>query len=83
MPQELVASALTFEAAEDLEAPAPSALVAGGARLFRQTLVDEGVSDEWADRLSQMVEMHAARGLYQRTPPALPSSFVEAARRAG
>lgn len=80
--QDLVASVLGFDAAVELEAPTPSALIAGGARVFGQAVRSKGVSDDWADRLCELVELHAARTLYQAQPGVLPAGFMEAARRA-
>lgn len=81
--QDLVASTLGFDAAAELEAPAPSALVAGGTRAYARALVRRyGISDEWASRLCELVELHAARTLYNSQAPGLPAGFMEAARRA-
>ena len=80
--QDLVASVLGFEAASELGAEAPSDLVAGGGKAFKRTLAKNGISTEWATRLAELVELHAARTLFQREAPALPVGFMEAARRA-
>lgn len=79
----LVASVLGHETAVELDAPMPSVLVAGGAATFAKMLRRRGVGDEWIETLSGMVELHAARTLFQPEAPALPAGFLTAARRAG
>lgn len=82
VPQELVASVLGFETATELDAPSPSALVAGGTKAFVRSLERRGIGDAWALRLAELVELHAARTLFQADAPPLPAGFAEAARRA-
>jgi len=77
----LVASVLGHEQATELEAPVPSVLVAGGAASFAKILRRRGVEESWVEALSGMVELHAARTLFQPEAPALPAGFLTAARR--
>jgi len=79
----LVASVLGHEQATELSAPVPSVLVAGGAATFAKVLRRRGVEESWVEALSNMVELHAARTLFQPEAPALPAGFLTAARRSG
>jgi hypothetical protein len=60
----------------------PVALVRGGAEGFLELLTEWGVGREQAAALAQMLEVYAARTLYEPTCPDLPSGFVAAVERA-
>ncbi len=54
----------------------PVALVKDGADGFRALMVEMGVSSEQAMSLQQMLEVYAARTLFEPKCPELPSGFV-------
>jgi hypothetical protein len=54
----------------------PSALVKDGADGFRALLVEWGVPVMQATKLKQMLELYAARTLFEPQMPELPSGFV-------
>lgn len=60
----------------------PAALVKDGADGFRAWLVEHGVGSEQATSLQQMLEVYAARTLFDPRCPELPSGFVAAVERA-
>ena len=60
----------------------PVELVKNGADGFRALLVEWGVSPEQALSLKQMLEVYAARTLFEPSCPKLPSGFVAAVERA-
>ena len=59
-----------------------AALVKDGAEGFRDLLVGWGVAREHATSLQKMLEVYAARTLFDRTMPELPSGFVAAIEKA-
>jgi hypothetical protein len=63
-------------------APDPVTLVRGGADGFRALLQEWGVGSEQATSLQQMLEVFAARTLFDRRCPELPSGFVAAVEKA-
>ncbi len=69
----LVASAVGPTVAVD-----PSALVKDGADGFRALLVEQGVPSVQAVKLQRMLEVYAARTLFEPKMPELPSGFVAA-----
>jgi hypothetical protein len=69
----LVAAAVGPEVAKD-----PSALVRDGAEGFRGLLVGWGVAAEQALALQRMLEVYAARTLFENSLPDLPAGFVAA-----
>jgi hypothetical protein len=67
----LVASVVGPDVALD-----PAALVKDGADGFRALLVEWGVPVMQATKLKQMLELYAARTLFEPQMPELPSGFV-------
>ncbi len=59
----------------------PAALVKDGADGFRGLLVEWGVPSEQATKLQRMLEVYAARTLFDRQCPELPSGFVSAVEK--
>lgn len=57
-------------------------LVAGGTDGFRSLLAEWGVAPEQASSLAQMLEVYAARTLFEPACPQLPSGLVAAIERA-
>lgn len=51
------------------------ALVDGVAQAFAAVLVGMGVTQDWAAELGELVELHAAKTLFQETPDPLPDGF--------
>lgn len=70
----LVASALGSDKVGEL--CGDMALTAGGTVMFRNALTRWNVEPEVAMRLSQLVEAHAARQLYEEAPAPLPNGFA-------
>ncbi len=60
----------------------PAALVKDGADGFRALLVEWGVPSVTATKLQRMLELHAARTLFEKSLPDLPSGFVSAIEKA-
>lgn len=60
----------------------PATLVRDGADGFRALLVEWGVPAVQARSLQQMLELYAARTLFERRCPDLPSGFVAAIEKA-
>lgn len=73
----VVASAVGPSVAVD-----PSTLVRDGADGFRALLTEWGVPAGQATSLQQMLEVYAARTLFERRCPELPSGFVAAIEKA-
>jgi hypothetical protein len=73
----LVAAAVGPSVAVD-----PAALVRDGADGFRALLVEWGIPGETARKLQGMLEVYAARTLFDRSLPELPSGFVAAIEKA-
>lgn len=57
-------------------------LVKGAAATFVAAAARFGIGEEWAVELADLVEVHAARTLYELEAPALPAAFGALARRA-
>ena len=57
-------------------------LVSGGADGLRTLLLEWGFDDVQSSSLCQMVEVYAAKTLYDREHPALPSGFIAQIERA-
>lgn len=57
-------------------------LVKGAAGTFVSAAARFGIGEEWALELADLVEVHAARTLYELEAPALPAAFGALARRA-
>ena len=75
-PNALVAALVGPKVLEELKAPPPLRLVAGGSENFRSLLTNWGFVDTQAHALAEMVEVYAARTLYEATPGPLPSGFA-------
>jgi hypothetical protein len=60
----------------------PATLVRDGADGFRALLVEWGVPGDQASSLQRMLEVYAARTLFDRRCPELPSGFVAAVEKA-
>lgn len=76
-----VAATLGADVLEDLGVGNPNALVAGGADSFVTEVVKLGWSETQARALGEIVEMHAARTLYERVPSAVPAGLAGHVRR--
>jgi len=75
-PPAMVASLIGIEGVEQLGANNMRELVRDGADQFRSLLLAWGYSKSGSDVLSQMVEAHAARTLFERRLPSMPSGFA-------
>ncbi len=73
----LVASALGVDGLEPLGSPSPQQLVAGGADSFKALLVQWGNDETAANAVAKLVEMHAARTLFQEKPSLAALSSLE------
>lgn len=80
-PKALVAAVVGQEALAQIEAPPPLKLVTGGTDGFRSLLTDWGFSTPQAEALCEMVTVYAAKTLFDRTHPALPSGFAAQVER--
>lgn len=74
-PNSLVAALVGPDVLPKLNAPAPLKLVSGGGEAFTGLLISWGVADSQAKAVSEMVEVYAARTLFELNPNALPSGF--------
>lgn len=75
-PPALVASLVGPEGVQQLGASNMRELVRDGADQFRTLLVSWGYSPSGSDVLSQMVEAHAARTLFEQKLPSMPAGFA-------
>lgn len=75
-PNTLVAALIGPQAVETMKAPEPLKLVAGGSDGFRILLVGWGFPGVQAAALGEMIEVYAARTLYEKGVPQLPSGFA-------
>jgi hypothetical protein len=60
----------------------PAALVKDGADGFKALLEQWGIPDKQATALQKMLEVYAARTLFEKSLPELPSGFVAAIEKA-
>lgn len=74
IPNALVASVLGAEKVKELADPVR--LVSGGAEGFRSILGEWGWDGTQAHSIAQMIEVHAARTLFEPSTPSLPPGFV-------
>ncbi len=81
VPKALVAAVIGPETLQDLDAPQPLKLVAGGTDGFRSLLTTWGFSTPQAEALCEMVTVYAAKTLFDRTHPALPTGFAAQVER--
>lgn len=75
-PNSLVASLIGPEMVEMIGAPTPLKLVAGGTDGFQKLLMEWGFAENQSSALAEMVEVYAARTLYEESPGPLSSGFV-------
>lgn len=73
-PLSLVAHSIGPERLRELHLD-PMVLVRGGADTLRELLTGWGYPARQADALAEMVELFAARSLFEQRAPALPSGF--------
>lgn len=81
VPMDAVAATLGADVLVDLGLTDPLALVAGGAESFVAEVVRWGWSETQAKALGEIVEMHAARNLFEETPSAVPAGLAGHVRR--
>ena len=75
-PNALVASLIGPQVLTEMNAPAPLKLVAGGSDGFRSLLLGWGFPETQAGALAEMVEVHAARTLFEQMQSPLSSGFA-------
>jgi hypothetical protein len=80
-PKALVAAVLGQDVLAELNVPQPMKLVTGGTDGFRSLLTDWGFSTSQAEALCEMVTVYAAKTLFDRNHPALPSGFAAQVER--
>ena len=76
-PESLVASIMGVTSVTD-----PRALVKGGTEDFQEQLVEWGIDKTQAAALCQMVEVWAAKTLFESKQPELPSGFMAQVEKA-
>lgn len=81
VPLDAVAATLGADTLTDLGLNDPIALVAGGAAAFVTEVVRWGWSETQAKALGEIVEMHAARNLFEEVPSAVPAGLAGHVRR--
>lgn len=81
-PNSMVAALLGPEALSKMSVPEPMKLVSGGTDGFCAFLIEEGFSEGQAQGLSEMVLVYAAKTLFERERPAIPSGFIAQVERA-
>lgn len=74
-PNSLVAALVGPDVLPKLNAPSPLKLVAGGGDAFLSLLTSWGIANVQAKAVVEMVEVYAARTLFEMNPNALPSGF--------
>ena len=74
-PNALVASLIGSEALAVMNLPPALKLVAGGTDGFRMLVLGMGYPESQAGALCEMIEVYAARTLYEKGQPSLPSGF--------
>lgn len=75
-PNAMVASLLGVETLKAMNVPSSLKLVAGGTEGFRSLLLGMGYPESQAGALCEMIEVYAARTLYEKGQPALSSGFA-------
>lgn len=81
MPPELIAATLGPEMVADLGEGDALALVAGGAESFELMAVRWGYSPVQARAIGEIIEMHAARNLFELDPPPVRTAVAGHIRR--
>jgi hypothetical protein len=81
VPLDQVVATLGPETLSDLGLTDVFALVAGGADSFVAKAVEWGWAPKQAEALGEIVEMHAARNLFDEAPSAIPAGFAGHVRR--
>ncbi len=80
-PNSVVASVLGVEQVARLGVKDPMMLVQGGADGFYSLLCSESCDQVQAKSLSQMIEVYAAKTLFDASQPDLPAGFVAAVEK--
>lgn len=75
-PNSVVAALLGPETLRDIGAPTPLNLVRGGSESFTSLLLGWRIPEAQTKALSEMIEVYAARTLFEENPNSLPSGFV-------
>lgn len=75
-PNSLVASLIGPDMVQQIGAPAPLELVSGGTDSFKKLLTDWGLADNQSAALAEMVEVYAAKTIYELDPGPLSSGFI-------
>lgn len=75
-PNAIVASMLGPEGLQQIGAPEPLQLVAGGSDAFEVLLREWGFGNNQSAALKEMIEVYAARTLYDEKPAPLSSGFI-------
>lgn len=75
-PNALVASLLGVETLKTMNVPSSLKLVQGGTDSFRSLLLGMGYPESQAAALCEMIEVFAARTLYEKGQPALGTAFA-------
>lgn len=81
VPLDQMVATLGPEMMADLGLADTFALVAGGADAFVAKAVEWGWARKQAEALGEIVEMHAARNLFEEAPSAIPAGFAGHVRR--
>ena len=81
-PNAAVVALLGQQGLQQLEAPDPLQLVQGGTESFCSLLIEWGLSEGQSQSLSEMLLVFAAKTLFDRIPPPLPSGFIAQVARA-
>jgi hypothetical protein len=76
IPNALVALTLGETRLKEVGAPDPSLLMENGANFFVGSLVKRGISSTQARAMAELLELHAARTLFDTWPEELPPGFV-------
>jgi len=80
-PNAELPAALGIETLEQLGASDTLRLVEGGAGSFHAFLRHEGYAEKHATALVNMLEVHTARTLFEKSPTTLPAGFVNYVRK--
>jgi hypothetical protein len=75
-PNTVVAATLGPAALTEMEVPAPMKLVSGGTEAFKSICKNWGLPETQASALAEMIEVYAARTLFEASPAPLSSGFV-------
>lgn len=81
-PNSVVAALIGPEALAKMNVPEPMKLVGGGTEGFCSFLIEDGFSEGQAQALSEMVLVYAAKTLFDKDRPPIPSGFVAQVEKA-